>query len=42
MLLKWMCGGSVKERQPGAELRRRPGVGAIGDEKIQSEVAWSC
>ena len=30
-MIRWMCGVSLRERQPGTELRRCLGVEAIGD-----------
>ncbi len=30
-MIRWMCGVSLKERQPSSGLRRRLGVEAIGD-----------
>ena len=41
-MIMWMCGVSLIERQPSTELRRHLGVEAIGDEKMQTEVAWTC
>ena len=37
----WMCGvTSLKERQCGNELRRRPGVEAIGDMMKRGRLRW--
>ena len=30
-IIKWMCGVSLKEKQPSTELRQQLGVDAIGD-----------
>ena len=31
MMVRWMCGVSMRERQPSTELRRRLDVEATGD-----------
>ena len=45
-MIGWMCGVSLKERQPSTELRRRLGVDSRGnwgcEEKRQTEMAWTC
>ena len=43
-MIRWMCGLSLRERQPSTELRRRLGVEAIGgcDDKRQTEMARTC
>ena len=41
-MIRWMCGVSMRERQPSTELRRRLGVDCRGylgcDEKMQNDV----
>ena len=37
---EWMCSVSLKERQPSTELRRRPGLEAIGDVMRRCRLRW--
>lgn len=39
-MVRWMCGASLSDRQPSAELRRRVGVEAIGDVIRRSRLRW--
>ena len=39
-MIRWMCGVSLKERQPSTELRRRLGVEEIGMWWEDSESDW--
>ena len=39
-MIRWMCGVSLKERQPSTELRRRLSVEAIGDVMRRCRLSW--
>ena len=39
-MIRWMCGVSLKERQPSTELRRSLGVEAIGDVMRRCRLMW--
>ena len=39
-MIRWMCGVSLKERQPSTELRRRRGVEAMRDMMRRGRLMW--
>ena len=39
-MIGWLCGVSLKERQPSTELRRRLGVEEIGDVMRRFRLSW--
>ena len=39
-MIRWMCGVSLKERQPSTELRRKLDIEAIGDVMRRCRLRW--